>query len=121
MRLLENKPMKTAALLAGLLLAIAVPQSWAEDTLIEKGKALTFDRKKGNCLSCHVIAGGTLMGTTAPPLMMMQARFPDREKLYQQIWDARKRNPSTIMPPFGSHGMLSKDELDAVVDYLYTL
>ena len=117
----ENKGMKAAALFVGLMACAAALPSWAEASAIEKGKALTFDRKKGNCLSCHVIAGGTLMGTTAPPLMMMQARFPDKDKLYEQIWDARVRNPNTIMPPFGSHGMLSKKEVGAVVDYLYTL
>ncbi|MEZ0121170.1 MAG: sulfur oxidation c-type cytochrome SoxX [Candidatus Reddybacter sp.] len=117
----ENKAIKAAALFLGLLAGVVAAPSWAEASAIEKGKALTFDRKKGNCLSCHVITGGTLMGTTAPPLTQMQARFPDKNKLYEQIWDARKRNQNTIMPPFGSHGMLSKEEVGAVVDYLYTL
>ncbi|MBQ0720075.1 MAG: sulfur oxidation c-type cytochrome SoxX [Gammaproteobacteria bacterium] len=121
MRLLQNKVIKKVTLFIGLLASAVVAPCWAESTGVEKGKALTFDRKKGNCLSCHVIAGGTLMGTTAPPLIQMQARFPDKEKLYDQIWDARKRNPNTIMPPFGSHGMLSNEEVDAVVEYLYTL
>lgn len=127
----RNNAMKTGVILAGMLAGIAVSQSWAEsgaktDALkgkasTEKGKALVFDRKKGNCLSCHIIAGGTLMGTTAPPLVQMQARFPDKSKLYDQIWDARSRNPYTIMPPLGSHGILTREEVEAVVDYLYTL
>ncbi|MBV1891821.1 MAG: sulfur oxidation c-type cytochrome SoxX [Gammaproteobacteria bacterium] len=117
----ESKALKKSTLLVGFLACLAVSPSWAELSDVEKGKALTFDRKKGNCLSCHVIADGTLMGTTAPPLIQMQARFPDKDKLYEQIWDARKRNPNTIMPPFGSHGMLSSEEVNAVVDYLYTL
>ena len=117
----ENKAVKKAALILGVLASVVVAPSWAESGAVEKGKALTFDRKKGNCLSCHIIADGTLMGTTAPPLIQMQARFPDKKKLYEQIWDARKRNPNTIMPPFGSHGMLSSEEVNAVVDYLYTL
>lgn len=117
----KNKAMKKSALLATLLACVSVAPSWAELSGVEKGKALTFDRKKGNCLSCHIIDDGTLMGTTAPPLMQMQARFPDKDKLYEQIWDARVRNQNTIMPPFGSHGMLSSEEVKAVVDYLYTL
>jgi len=121
MLLLQKQMMKTATLLGGLLAFMAAGQSWADAGTIEKGKALSFDRKKGNCLSCHVIAGGTLMGTTAPPLMLMQMRFPDKNKLYDQVWDARTRNPDTIMPPFGSHGMLTSEEVKAVVDYLYTL
>jgi len=118
---LQHQTKKIGLLFAVLVVCIVASQSWAAETSIEKGKALTFDRKKGNCLSCHVIAGGTLMGTTAPPLVQMQARFPDKGKLYDQIWDARTRNPNTIMPPFGSHGMLSSEEVKEVVDYLYTL
>ncbi len=117
----ERKLLKKSTLLVSLLACVAVSPSWAELSEVEKGKALTFDRKKGNCLSCHIIADGTLMGTTAPPLIQMQARFPDKDTLYEQIWDARKRNPNTIMPPGGSHGMLSREEVNAVVDYLYTL
>ena len=110
-----------ATLLAVLAAGVTAVPGWAGSAAVEKGKQLTFDRKKGNCLSCHVIAGGTLMGTTAPPLVQMQARFPDKSRLYEQVWDARKRNKNTIMPPFGSHGMLSSEEVQAVVDYLYTL
>ncbi|OUS11611.1 sulfur oxidation c-type cytochrome SoxX [Gammaproteobacteria bacterium 53_120_T64] len=105
----------------GLFIGTGIPVLWAESRAVEAGKVLTFDRKKGNCLSCHVIAGGTLMGTTGPPLMMMKLRFPDKEKLYKQVFDARKRNQKTIMPPFGSHAILSKEEVGAVVEYLYTL
>lgn len=118
---IESKFLRQSALLVGFLACLTISPSWAELSTVEKGKALTFDRKKGNCLSCHIIADGTLMGTTAPPLIQMQARFPDKDALYDQIWDARKRNPNTIMPPFGSHGMLSSEEVNAVVDYLYTL
>jgi len=51
----------------------------------------------------------------------MQQRFPERAVLRQQIWDATERNPNTRMPPFGRHGMLTEEEIDWIVDYLYTL
>ena len=51
----------------------------------------------------------------------MKARFPDRAKLRTQIWDAQVNNPGTRMPPFGKHKILSDKEIDAIVDYLYTL
>ena len=35
---------------------------------IEQGKKVAFDRKKGNCLACHMIAGGELPGNIGPPL-----------------------------------------------------
>ena len=104
---------------AGWLLATAV---WAADEAqLEKGRALAFDRNKGNCLSCHMIAGGELPGNGGPPLIQMKARFPDRQVLRDQIWDSSIRNPQTIMPPYGRHQILSEEELDAVTDYIHSL
>jgi len=88
---------------------------------LEQGKKLAFDRKKGNCLACHQIAGGTLAGTIGPPLIAMKARFPDREKLHAQIYDARVNNPNTIMIPFGPHAVMSVHEIDLVTDFIHTL
>ncbi|MCK4676092.1 MAG: c-type cytochrome, partial [Gammaproteobacteria bacterium] len=53
----------------------------ADGADIAKGKKLAFDRKKGNCLACHQIEGGTLAGNIGPPLIAMKARFPDYDKL----------------------------------------
>ena len=88
---------------------------------IKYGKEVAVDRKKGNCLSCHMMDDGVSPGDLGPPLIAMQARFPDRAKLRAQIWDAQVANPSTRMPPFGKHQALSEKEIDAIVDYLYTL
>jgi len=88
---------------------------------LEEGKKLSFDRKKGNCLACHMIVGGELPGTIGPPLIAMKARFPEKEKLRAQIYDARIANPDTIMIPFGTHGVLTDEEVDLVTDYIYTL
>jgi sulfur-oxidizing protein SoxX len=51
----------------------------------------------------------------------MKARFPERAVLRAQTWDATKKNPHSMMPPFGKHGALTEEELDKVVDYIYTL
>lgn len=88
---------------------------------IEQGRVLAFERRKGNCLACHLIEGGELAGNYGPPLLMMKARFPDREVLRAQIWDASVRMPTTRMPPFGRHRILTEDEIDLVVDFLLTL
>lgn len=90
------------------------------DALAE-GKELSFDRKKGNCLACHMIIGGELPGNLGPPLIAMKARYPDKAKLREQIYDARIANPDTIMIPFGSHGVLTDEEVDKVTDYIYSL
>jgi L-cysteine S-thiosulfotransferase len=92
-----------------------------EMTVVEKGKELAFDRSKGNCLACHVMDDGTLPGNIAPPLVAMSLRYPDKEKLRAQIWDATVANPNTIMPPFGRHQILTEEEIDEVVEYVYTL
>ena len=65
----------------------------------EQGKAIAFDRKKGNCLACHQIEGGELPGNIGPPLVAMQARFPDKAKLRAQIWDPTKSNPNSPTKP----------------------
>ena len=88
---------------------------------IAKGKELAFDRKKGNCLACHQIEGGTLAGNIGPPLIAMKARFPDHDKLRAQIYDARKNNPNTIMIPFGPHAVMSTKEIDLVTNFIHTL
>jgi len=85
------------------------------------GKDIAFDRKKGNCLACHMTDDGEMPGNIGPPLIAMKARFPDRAVLKAQIWDATVKNPISIMPPFGKHEILSDDEIEKMLDYLYTL
>jgi len=116
---------KFITLLAGYLLIanINVNAENAETNAdaLEKGKQIAFDRRKGNCLACHYVQGGTLMGTTGPGLIAMKQRFPERQTLVEQISDARIKNKNTIMPPFGAHGILTDQEITLVVDWLYTL
>ena len=95
--------------------------SSADEDRVAEGKALATDRGKGNCLACHVIEDGELPGTLGPPLLAMKLRFPERETLRNQICDATIRNPDSRMPPFCRHGILTEDEVERIVDYLYTL
>ncbi len=85
------------------------------------GKSLAMDKSKGNCLACHVIDDGQQPGNIGPPLMLMKQRFPDADVLFNQIWDATRNNPDTRMPPFGRHGILSREEIEKIIGYLYTL
>lgn len=107
--------------LLGLILAGTSTVAAADAALEAKGKALYLDRKKGNCIACHMIndPDAKLPGLQGPPIVAMQARFPDIKQLRAQIWDATVKNPKTIMPPFGKHWILSEDEIDAVVAYIY--
>lgn len=111
-----------AALLGSLALApVAVSAQEAEASAAEQGKQVAFDRRKGNCLACHAIEGGDMTGNIGPPLVAMKARFPDKARLRAQIWDSTKSNPSSIMPPFGRHQVLTEKEIDQIVEYMYTL
>ena len=38
-----------------------------------------------------------------------------------KIEEGRKINPDTLMPPFGANKILTEEQIDAVVDYLYSL
>lgn len=106
--------------LAATLAASSAIQAADADT-VKLGQAIAFDTIRGNCLACHMIPGGESPGNIGPPLVAMQARFPERDVLHAQIWDATVRNPGSIMLPFGKHAILDAKEIDAVVDFLYTL
>ncbi|MGR8980099.1 MAG: sulfur oxidation c-type cytochrome SoxX [Gammaproteobacteria bacterium] len=86
-----------------------------------EGKRLAFDRNKGNCLACHAIADGEDPGNIGPPLHSLKARYRSKRQLREQIDDATRFNPETSMPPFGKNKILSDDEIDKIVDYLWTL
>jgi sulfur-oxidizing protein SoxX len=99
--------------------ALASTAAQAQSAATE-GEQLAFDRSKGNCLTCHEIKGGDAPGNIGPPLADMKRRYPDRKELAGIIYDETKRNPLTVMPPFGRNLILSEKEIDLVVDFLYT-
>ena len=113
----------TLAVLAimAVMTITAITSSAAMADAVSEGKDLAFDRKKGNCLACHIIAGGSLPGNSGPPLVSMQQRFPDKAKLRAQIYDATKDNPNTLMPPFGRHGILSDAEIDKITTFIHSI
>lgn len=91
---------------------------------VDRGRELAHDFNKGNCLACHSAprdSTAVTLANIAPPLIMMRERYPDRAALRRHIWDPRQRYPNTIMPPYGKHRILTEEEIDLVIDYLYTL
>jgi sulfur-oxidizing protein SoxX len=107
------------ALAATLLIGAAGPLR-AQSAAAE-GRKLAFDRGKGNCLSCHAIAGGDLAGTIGPALKEIKSKYPDRNELTAILTDETRRNPQSVMPPFGRNRILTDREIDAIVDFLQTL
>jgi sulfur-oxidizing protein SoxX len=111
-------PALALALLTGLLAAASLARAQSS---VAEGQALAFDRGKGNCLTCHVIKGGDLPGTIGPELKDIKSKYPDRNELIAILTDETKRNPLTVMPPFGRNRILTEKEINAVVDFLKTL
>ncbi len=114
-------------LAAGLIGLVLTTSSFAEEKAKPaepNGQDLAFNNKKGNCLACHLMPGvpaAVTSATIGPPLVAMKARFPDKAKLRDQVWDATKINSASAMPPFGKHHILTDKEIDLIVDFVYGL
>src|SRR5215471_5476333 len=98
------KPVLFSALALALLTGMMTGPARAQSGVAE-GQKLAFDRGKGNCLTCHEIKG----------------KYPDRNELVAILTDETKRNPLTVMPPFGRNRILTEQEINAIVDFLQTL
>lgn len=89
---------------------------------VTQGGCIVINRKKGNCMSCHQIAGTSAYGDIAPRLYRMRQNYGKNKKLlYDRLYDETKFVKDTSMPPFGRHGILSKKEIEKVVEFLLTL
>ena len=73
----------------------------------------------GQCQQCHEIKGIGDFGNVGPSLVDLKARYHDRKDVVAIINDETTRNPQTVMPPFGRNLILTKQEIDMIVDYLY--
>jgi L-cysteine S-thiosulfotransferase len=109
-----------AAVFAVVLFAGARASAQTLPGQVLPGQVLAFDRSKGNCLTCHDIRGGDAPGNLGPPLADMKTRFPDRKELAGIVFDETKRNPQSVMPPFGRNLILTEGEIEGIVDFLYT-
>jgi sulfur-oxidizing protein SoxX len=121
---LTNTLLRKPALIPAIVLALMIGAAFAGPAHAQsaaEGQKLAFDRGKGNCLTCHVIKGGNLPGTIGPELVDIKSKYPNRDDLVAILNDETKRNPLTVMPPFGRNRILTDKEINAVVDFLQTL
>ena len=108
------------AMVLGSMTLMPVQEAVAAD-MVEMGKKVAENRKKGNCFACHTYEGANMGGNIGPPLVAMKARFPNKEAMRAQIADPTKKNPDSMMPPFGKHNILTDKEIDAVTEWAWTL
>ena len=118
----STRPVLLQALVFALLIGTtAFVTPVCAQSAVAEGQKLAFDRSKGNCLTCHAIKGGNLPGTIGPALTDIKSKYPDRDELVAILYDETKRNPQTVMPPFGRNRILTDQEINAIVDFLQTL
>jgi len=99
------------------------------------GRKLAINRKKGNCLACHMmpIPEQQFHGNLGPSLVGVGERY-DEGELRLRVVDAKVVNPDTTMPAFyrssGLHRVLKKfqgktilaaQDVEDIVAYLTTL
>jgi len=85
------------------------------------GKKLIANRKKGNCVACHILPDVSLPGNVGINISTIGMWQRPDDFLFNHIYDPRIYNPYTVMPPFGAYGILTKAEIKDVVSYLQSL
>ncbi len=136
MKLIFNIP-NSIALCLSLWASTGTTQTLSE---AELGLRIMANRQQGNCVTCHQISvlrdakgidGATgKQGDFGPSLDGVGNRY-SLVQLREWVMDARRMNPHTLMPPFGtlegttqaspSRPMLSLEEIDNVTAALATL
>ncbi len=102
----------------------------------ERGRSLSTERDKGNCIACHVlpIPEAEFPGELGPPLIGVGKRLSEGE-IRLRVVDSKQVNPFTIMPgyyrdpkllnqvkkKFRGKTLLSAQEVEDLVAYLVTL
>ncbi|HFQ90826.1 MAG TPA: sulfur oxidation c-type cytochrome SoxX [Desulfobulbus sp.] len=107
---------------ASLLLLFCLPAPGRAGD-VKQGEKIAKTRKLGNCVACHYLPDVESPGDIGPNLVEAMAAYgpDDRREVTQWIVDPRKFNEHTIMPPFGANRILTDQQIDDVVSYLYTL
>jgi sulfur-oxidizing protein SoxX len=79
---------------------------------------------KGYCVACHQLPAGVgpaARNDVGPKLEGARMRALGKAEIRALIDDATKRNPESIMPPFGRHRILDAREIDRLTEFLHAL
>ncbi len=105
----------------------------------KNGEKLVMGRPVANCVSCHHFPNIEFPSDIAPDLVEIMKGYTekDRDTVRQWVYDARKFNPDTFMPPYGNSRLLifkGEEKLpaeeqkklidkrvDDIVEFLYSL
>ncbi len=87
----------------------------------ERGKELAMGHLEGDCVFCHTLPGEDWPGTVGHLLMHYREHGNSDQRVYQQIYDPRIFNPGTVMPAFGTYGILSDQQIRDLVAYLQSM
>jgi sulfur-oxidizing protein SoxX len=107
--------LRRTGLMVAALLAAATPA-------LRPASAAASDALKlinAQCQQCHEIKGVSDFGNVGPSLVDVKSRYPDRKDVVAIVNDETKRNELTVMPPFGRNLILTHQEIESIVDYLY--
>jgi sulfur-oxidizing protein SoxX len=101
----------------------------------DRGKAIVLDRRRGNCLICHVFPfpDEPFQGEIGPSLLDVADRL-DEGQIRLRLIDQSRLNPDTVMPPYyrvdgltdvapdyRGEPALAAQEIEDVIAYLSTL
>jgi sulfur-oxidizing protein SoxA len=88
------------------------------------GEKLAFNRARGgSCVACHIMGKTTpaLPGNIGPDLSTIGTWGRTDQWLFDYVYDPRKINPNSVMPPWGTHKLFSVQEIHDIVAFLKTL
>ena len=118
MRKSKILPLRALSIIMINLFILLIASLADSKSSVDEGKDLSLKL----CQTCHHYKDTEQAGTVGPPLIGMKARFPDRKKLYDIIYDPQVAiKKDTMMPPFGRNELIAKDQIEKIIDFLYTL
>ena len=88
----------------------------------DKGRSLFLSRRVGPCTGCHLAQGDDVWpaGNVGPDLSTYGDRTLPDEYVFNMIYDPRHVFPQTTMPPWGTSGALTPEEIAHIVAFLKT-
>ena len=87
-----------------------------------KGRRLFLDRNLGPCTGCHLVQGEDVWpaGSVGPDLSAYGDRNLADQYVFDMIYDPRHLFPQSVMPPWGTDGVLKPEDIVDVVAFLKT-